>query len=109
MAKVIGILPVRLKPDADPEAFERFTREVAYPASDRPDLRFSLLRGQRGPRAGRYVLMVEIADEATRDSYWPAFNQQSAAGHTLVDSWGEQWFSFVETDEDTTDYLVIGR
>jgi hypothetical protein len=53
--------------------------------------------------------MVEIADEATRDAYWPSFNEQSPQGHLLVDSWGERWFEFVEREDETTDYVVVGR
>jgi hypothetical protein len=107
MAKVIGILPVHLKPHTNPEAFERFTREVVYPAARRSNISFSLLKGERGPRTGQYVLMVEIDDLTTRDYYWPAFNVQSPAGHNLLDSWGETWFSFVDRDDSTTDYVVV--
>jgi hypothetical protein len=109
MAKVVGILPVHLKPQADPEEFERYMREVAYPATQRSDITFTLLKGDRGPRTGQYVLMVEIADATTRDFYWPAFNQRSPAGHDLIDSWGETWFSFVDLDDATTDYVEIER
>jgi hypothetical protein len=109
MGKVIGILPVRLKPGVSQEEFERFTREVVYPATQRSDISFSLLKGERGPRAGQYVLMAEISDIAARDAYWPHIDEPSPAGQQLLGDWAEQWFAFVEHEDATTDYVVINR
>jgi hypothetical protein len=84
-------------------------RDQLYPATARPDVTFYILRGDRGTRAGRYLMIVEMADVATRDRYWPSPGEHSAVAEDLLGSWGERWFTFVSKEEEFTDYVAIGK
>ena len=108
MSTVFGIHPVQLKPGVDVAEFERFVREEVYPATARPDVTYYVLRGDRGTRSGKYLMIVEMTNVATRDQYWPAAGELSAAGEDLIGSWGEKWFTFVSKEEEFTDYVVLG-
>jgi len=74
MAKVYGIHVVELSEGITPEFFERFVAEQflpSLPLDKTPGVRASLLKGDRGARAGQYVFLFEFDNVETRDRYFP--------------------------------------
>jgi hypothetical protein len=76
MARVLGIHEIELRPEADPVEFERVAAEVvSLPMFEGWTTR--LLKGERGVRASKYLLVFEIVDTEARDRYFPAEHQGS--------------------------------
>ena len=70
MSRVLGVHDVELKPGTDPEGFERAAAEVV--SSVQADgWRTLVLRGERGPRSGKYLMIFEIESLEARDRYFP--------------------------------------
>jgi hypothetical protein len=70
MARVVGLHEIELRPEADPVEFERVAAEVvSLPMFEGWTTR--LLKGERGVRAGKYLLVFEIVDTEARDRYFP--------------------------------------
>ncbi len=112
MAKVLGIHLLDLKPGVtDEQAQEmaaRMTREFSMPG-----LTTRMAKGDRGPRAGQYVMVLEVDSVERRDRYWPKsgdesaeFNQHAAPLAALVEQAGAV---FVFPDPNFNDYLMIGE
>src|SRR5688500_1297777 len=77
MAKVIGIHQLDLKPGVtDAQAQEmaaRMNREVSVPGTTS-----RVAKGDRGPRAGQYVMVIEVDSVQQRDRYFPLDGTESA-------------------------------
>ncbi len=70
MAKLYGAHTLVLNPGVSAQEFERFVREEWRPAT-LPGITTSILKGDRGERAGAYLMLFEFEDAAVRDRYWP--------------------------------------
>lgn len=70
MSKVYGLHEIELLPGVDPEAFERMVAETAT-AMPYEGWTYRLLKGERGVRNGKYLMMMEIASIEARDRYAP--------------------------------------
>lgn len=71
MARVLGVHEIELTAGTDPEEFERAAAAVF--AARSPDgwvTRF--MKGERGQRAGHYLMLVEIGSIEERNRYYPA-------------------------------------
>ncbi|HEY5786855.1 MAG TPA: hypothetical protein VIT65_18980 [Microlunatus sp.] len=112
MAKVLGVHEVELEADKDPAEFER--RASAFAAEAAPEgLNFRVFKADRGPRNGRYMILVEIDSVEARDRIFPIEGADSAeihaffAAHPTV---GEAWDrldSYVPSTGVGTDYVEI--
>ena len=71
MAKVYGLHEVELVPGADPEEFEKVASELAK-GHGYEGWKLSLLKGERGERNGKYLIMVEIESLEARNRYAPS-------------------------------------
>jgi hypothetical protein len=78
MPRVIGSVEVLLFPGVKEEQFERFMSEDAPRLLAFPGLQFRLFRGDRGDRAGRYLVLMEYDSVATRDRISPTPEEYSA-------------------------------
>ena len=117
MPKVFGIHAIELRPGVQPEEFEQFWGAEMAAAPIYPGWKLSLLKGDRGERAGQYAVLFEIEDVATRDRYSPAPNQGSAEAeafarqHPELAALFEKWATFSATDLGThahyTDYVLV--
>lgn len=113
MTRVVGVHEVELKPGTDPAEFERAAAEaVQHPTLD--GWRTRVLRGERGPRAGRYLVVFEIDDQEARNRYFPtegqmdaeqvdAFNRQHPEGAAAWD----RWQAMVLDEDVANDYVVV--
>ena len=114
MSKVYGLHTFALRPGVKAEEFERFVAEYVYPAFDEhPDMGFSLLKGDRGDREGRYLALFELTSVEVRDRLFPSPGemsdevQQFYAPHAAL---FEKWETFATPlDAISTDYVVVGK
>lgn len=109
MPKVFGIREVELRPDADPDEYERFCREELLPQIDLDGWNVHLLRGDVGQRAGRFAWLFEIESTDARERYFPTYDQPSEEMARWFEQHPEalralQPGTFVEA-ENHTDYL----
>ena len=70
MAKLYGAHTIVLKPGVSADEFERFVR-AEWRAPELPGIAVSILKADRGERAGAFLMLWEFADTAVRDRYWP--------------------------------------
>ena len=112
MTKVYGLHEIELHPGTDPAAFEQLVAEAA-------DLEgFAgwtpyLLKGERGARKGKYMLLFEIESLAARDRYAPDSGPSAEAqefNRRAADIWA-RWQQLATVpngvDDIFTDYVVI--
>jgi hypothetical protein len=111
MAKVYGLHEIELRPGADPAAFE----QLVAGAADLEGLEgwtSYLLKGERGERKGKYMLLFEIESLAARDRYAPD-SGPSADMQELerqAASFWERWRELATApgeDAVFTDYVVV--
>ena len=70
MSRVLGVHEIELVPGTDPEAFEQAAAEVV--SSAQPNgWRTLVLKGERGPRSGKYLMIFEIDSLELRDRLYP--------------------------------------
>lgn len=114
MARVVGVHEIELRPGTDPAEFERVAAEVvSLPMFEGWTTR--LLKGERGVRAGNYLLVFDIGDPEARDRYFPAEGQ----GSDEIGRFDEQnrqaaaaWerLHALRTDSDiATDYIGVAE
>jgi hypothetical protein len=114
MSRVVGLHEIELRPGADPAEFERVAAEVvSLPMFEGWTTR--LLKGERGVRAGKYLLIFEIVNLEARDRYFPAEHQGSdeidrfdEENRQAADAWKR--LHALRTDIDVaTDYVVVAE
>ncbi len=115
MAKVLGIHELELKSGASGDKFERFFREEVLSGPSLPGVRLQLLKGERGVREGKYLVITEIDSQAVRDQHFPLDGEASAEAQAYWSSaevqhiW-DQWGNLATQPGDTatwTDYVVV--
>lgn len=70
MAKVYGLHEIELLPGVDPGEFERLAAEMTK-ALTYEGWTYHLVKGERGERAGKYMIVMEIESLEARDRYAP--------------------------------------
>jgi hypothetical protein len=111
MPKVFGVRQIELRPDADPNEYERFCRDELMPQMGLDGWKIYLLRGDRGSRDGKFAWLFEIESTDARDRYFPGHNQLSDEMTRWFEQHPQAWAAlqpgtFVEAEDDT-DYLDI--
>jgi hypothetical protein len=114
VGKIYGIHEWTLRPGVSEAEFLQTVSDVlAQPHF--PGWRYSLLRGDRGPRAGTYTLLIEVEDVVTRDRYTPALREytdeatQFLAAHPEIAAPYEKLVSLVVHVSPGTDYEVVAE
>jgi len=77
MPKVFGLHEVELQPGVEPDDFERVFAEEIAPSPAPPGWKTHLLKGDRGARAGKYLVLLEIESQEARDRYFPTAGEES--------------------------------
>ena len=109
MPRVVGLHEVKLRPEADPAEYERcFAEQIA---TQIPGWTVHLLRGDRGPRAGKFLVLYEIESVEARDRYFPSEGQLSKEFTSFMEQHPEvaaalQKSRSFEAADIATDYLV---
>jgi hypothetical protein len=117
MAKVYGLHTIELRPGVSEADFERACAELArLPMVEGWSLHF--LKGDRGERSGKYLLLWEIESVAARDRYISALNQLSAEAEQFMREHPELGAAFDKLNTFTTtqhavnmpftDYVEVG-
>jgi hypothetical protein len=118
MPKVFGVHEIELQPGVDPEEYERFIAEVVAPMPEFPGWKTHLLKGDRGARTGKYLVLFEIESEEARDRYFPGpgeaseeltrFFEERPEAAAAMEKW-ETYTPFDSVDDVTTDYVVLAE
>ena len=120
MTRVFGLHEIELNPGANEEDFENFVLKEMATAPMYPGFSLRLLKGDRGVRKGKYLLLSDIESLETRDRFSPAPNQGSKESDQFdeahKDVWEplfQKWTTFSPTDLpqnlNYTDYLVLDK
>jgi hypothetical protein len=73
MAKVFGMHALELLPDSDENEFEEFMRKDFLPSYSRVSGQTArLLKGDRGERTGKYLVLIELESPERRDQIYPS-------------------------------------
>jgi hypothetical protein len=116
MAKVFGLHEIELRPGVRSEDFEKFVIEEVSRGPLLPGWEVMLLRGNRGERDGKYLLMFVIESVETRDRFFPGPDQVSEENQRFIESHPEfermmeKWRKLASApgeDEVVTDYVVV--
>jgi len=117
-AKVFGMHEIELQPGVEPEDYERFFAEELAPTLKLPGWKTHLLRGDRGARAGKYLVLHEVESLDSRDRYFPGPGEQSEEftrfleQHPETAAAMEKWerYSTIHSENDiTTDYVAVAE
>jgi hypothetical protein len=113
MAKVLEIHTFDLKPGTDEKIFEEFVMRDLFPIYRKvPGQDVHLLKGDRGERAGKYLMLVEVESVERRDQINPpegqdAYPEEIQALVGNVDATWDRFFSFVEPETSYTSYVML--
>jgi hypothetical protein len=73
MAKVFGMHALELQPGCDENELEEFMRKDFLPSYSRVSGQTAhLLKGDRGERAGKYLVLIELESPERRDRIYPS-------------------------------------
>jgi hypothetical protein len=113
MAKVFGIHYIALQTGVKPEEFETFAAQRWSQLPSLPGLTTYLVKGDRGDRLNRYLLIFEFESKETRDRYLPAegvasaeMQQALAAAAPVLAEW-TKYASFGGSPTIWTDYVAL--
>jgi len=120
MAKVFGMHMITLRPGVKEEDFEKFVTEEMYPLPTFEGVKNYLLKGDRGDREGKYLVMSEFESVEARDRMVPSPDQPSEEAQKFQEAHAaefekvlEKWATFSASifGENTiyTDYVVVGK
>ena len=83
MSRVFGMHMIALRPGVKAEDFEKFVIEEAYPFPWPSEV--YLLKGDRGDREGKYLVMYEFESVEARDRSFPPL--QASRQESINNSW----------------------
>jgi hypothetical protein len=116
MPKVFGLHEMELQPGVKPEEYERFFAEEITPTLTLPGWKIHLLKGDRGVRTGKYLVLFEIESLEARDRYFPRpgddseeftqFLQQHPEAAAAMEKW-QKLSPHGSKDDITTDYVAV--
>ena len=119
MAKVFGMHMIGLRPGVKGEDFETFFREKVAPLPDFPGHKWYLLKGERGDREGKYLMMVEVESVEARNRSNPKPDELSEEAQRFMEAHKEaldamfaEWeklASPIGAPTIYTDYVVVGE
>jgi hypothetical protein len=115
MSRVLGVHEIELKAGTDREGFERAAAELV--SSAQPEgWRTLVLKGERGPRSGKYLIIFEIHSLEARDRYYPDEGHASGEENERFDQEHpesaaalERLSAMVVDLNVATDYVVIAE
>ncbi len=114
MPKVFGLHEIELRPEVDPAEYEQYFAEEVASQPMLPGWTVRLLKGDRGPRAGKLLVLFEIESVEARDRYFPDEGKESEEFTRFMDQHPEaaaawQKSSTFESADLAMDYLVVGE
>ena len=118
MTRVFGMHEIELNPGVKEDDFENFFLNEVVKAPFYPGWSFRLLKGDRGERKGKYIMLVDIESVEARDRFSPAANQNSEEATQFdqehkdaLEPIFQKWSTFSPTqvgqNSKYTDYLAL--
>jgi hypothetical protein len=116
MAKVLGMHAIELKPGCDENEFEQFMARDVIPIYQKvPGQTVHLLKGDRGDRAGKYLVLIELDSVERRDHIYPPAGEAWGVAEDVqqivgdVDPIWKTFATYVEQfpDDKFTDYVTV--
>jgi hypothetical protein len=111
--KVFGMHEIELRPGVTPDEYERFYTEELASLPEFEGWKTYLLKGDRGVRAGKFLLLFEIESEEARDRYFPRPEEESEEVQRFLErhphaaaAWGKE-STFLTEPYPRTDYVVV--
>ena len=111
---VLSVREFELRSGVKPETFEAFVRqEVANVTKDAAGMKIRILKGDRGKRKGRYVLLWEFDSVASRNAYFP--KEGGFASPAFREAWKkmssvmDKFSGYVKEASAYTDYVVVSE
>jgi len=99
MAKVFGLHEIELRPGVTDEEYEQFLRDKVSPLANFPGWKWYLLKGNRGERDGKYLLLLEIESVEARDRFAPMPDQDSEESRQFTEAHPENLAVFAELEK----------
>jgi hypothetical protein len=116
MARVVAVREIMLRPGVTDRDFERYVAAEVNPAfgAAPAGMTLNVLKGDRGDRAGRYLVLIEFDRVETRDRLFPTpagdiseeARQFFQAQQAVFDTWGTL-ATPIGAGEVYTDYVAI--
>jgi hypothetical protein len=105
MPRIVGIHHLELKPGVEAQEFERFFRDKwLVDTSGLPGMTTSLLKGDKGKRDGKYLMMFEFDNPDSRDQL---FVDEAKATEEVKRLW-QRWKELVTfVSSEFTDYVEL--
>lgn len=112
MTKVLSLHGVELCPGVDEHEFQRVVFNELAPFYRSMGWEIRLLKGDRGARNGKYLLIFEVMSPAARDRLVPTTGQLSEEGRKIFATAGPVWekiktFTTTFLDPEFTDYVMV--
>lgn len=116
MTKVLSLHTFELKPGCDATQFEEFVLRDILPVYRKvPGQTAQLIKGDRGERTGKYLLLVELQSVERRDDIYPPEGADRSIAHDVhefLQEIGPLWdtfFTFAEISSglEFTDYVML--
>jgi hypothetical protein len=118
MPTVYGLHEIELQPGVEPDEYERFFAEEIAPSPMVPGWKVHLLKGDRGVRAGKFLVLLEIESLEARDRYFPNPGEESEESirffeqHPEAAAAWEKWQKlgpFGSKTDVSTDYVAVAE
>jgi hypothetical protein len=116
MPKVFGLHEVdELPPGVTPEEYEQDFGKRLPSLPDYQGWKTYLLKGDRGERAGKFLVLFEIESGEARDRYYPRQDEVSDEVRRFDDQYPdtapvwEKYLGLLAEPHRATDYLVVGE
>ena len=114
MPRVFALHEVELPPGVTPDEYEKlFGKELAS-LPEFQGWKTHLLKGDRGERAGKFLILFDVESVEARDRYYPRPEEESeevrqfAEQHPEATAVWEKYGAFLSKPHSWTDYVVIG-
>jgi hypothetical protein len=116
MAKVFGFHTIELKPGVSEQEFEEFIRTEVIPVYHKvPGQTTHLLKGDRGERNGKYLVLIELESTERRDHIYPPVEDGGGVAEDVLQLTGNTdhiWAKFATfaegfPDPAFTDYVMV--
>jgi hypothetical protein len=113
MPKVFGLHEIELRPGVDPAEYERVFAEEVASSPTLPGWRASLLKGDRGARAGKFLVLIEMDSVEARDRYFPEPDSESEEFRRFMEQHPDaaaalqKLWTLESRPDNVTDYVVV--
>jgi hypothetical protein len=116
MAKVFGMHSIELKPGVSEQEFEEFIQKEVIPLYRIvPGQTTHLLKGDRGERNGKYLVLIELESTERRDHIYPPVEDGGGVAKDVLQLVGNTdhiWAKFATfaegfPDPAFTDYVMV--